>query len=70
MNKETLNQDILKQEEIIDTVDSEDYQNVLNEEQEAFENGIEDDIYDIEMEEDDINNETLMFLKSRGKRKN
>lgn len=70
MNKETLNQDVLKQEEVIDTVDSEDYQNVLNEEQEAFENGIEDDIYDIEMEEDDINNETLMFLKSRGKRKN
>lgn len=69
MNKETLNQDILKQEEVIDTVDSEDYQNVLNEEQEAFENGIEDDIYDIEMEEDDINKETLMFLKSRGKRK-
>lgn len=70
MNKETLNQDILKQEEVIDIVDSEDYQNVLNEEQEAFENGIEDDIYDIEMEEDDINSETLMFLKSRGKRKN
>ena len=69
MNNNTTNQSILEQEEIIDTVNSEDYQNVLNEEQEAFENGIDtNDEYDIEMEEEDINDQTLKFLKLRGKK--
>lgn len=70
MNTEKLNQEILSEEEVVDTVNSEDYQNVLNEEQEAFENGVDiDEDPDIEMEEDDINKQTLEFLKLRGKGK-
>ena len=48
-----------------DDVNSEDYQNVLNFEQIAFENGIVDDYIAINMDESDINQQTLMFKELR-----
>lgn len=68
MNTEKINQEVLN-DNIVDDVDSEDYQDVLNTEQEVFEDGIDiDDIPELEMEEDDINEQTEMFLKLRGKK--
>lgn len=72
MNTEKLNQEVLNEEvveEIIDTTDSEDYQEILNDEQEAFEAGVDDDEPDVEMIEEHINEQTLAFLKLRGERK-
>ena len=68
MNTEKINQEVLN-DSIVDDVDSEDYQNILNIEQEVFEDGIDiDDIPELEMEEDDINEQTKIFLKLRGKK--
>lgn len=67
MNTEKINQEIIN-EEVVEDINSEDYQKVLNDEQEAFENGIEDDTVDLDMDEEDINQQTMEFLKSRGKK--
>lgn len=69
MNTIELNNEILNEEVIDDIVDSEDIQDVLNAEQEAFEEGIDDDEPDLDMDEEDINQQTLEFLKLRGKGK-
>lgn len=69
MNTTELNNEILNEEVIDDVVDSEDIQNVLDAEQKAFEDGIDDDDPDLDMDEEDINQQTLEFLKLRGKGK-
>lgn len=57
-------------EEIVETINSEDYQSVLEEEQEAFENGLViEDEPNIEMDEEEISKQTKEFLKLRAKRK-
>ena len=74
MDTKNISQNIDELKNTVDTevdsgVDSEDYLQVLNEEQEAFEQGvIEDDEPIVEMEEEDINQQTIEFLKLRGKR--
>lgn len=68
MNTETKNNEILEQEEL-DHINSEDYQKILDEEQKAFEEGVDDDEPIVEMEEEDINDQTLKFLKNRAERK-
>lgn len=68
MNTETKNNEILEQEEL-DHINSEDYQKILDEEQKAFEEGVDDDEPIMEMEEEDINDQTLKFLKNRAERK-
>lgn len=68
MNTTNLNETLT--EEVLDIVNSEDYQKTLDEEQEAFENGIEEsDDPDIELDEEEIEKQTIEFLKLRGKRK-
>jgi hypothetical protein len=47
---------------------SEDYQSKIDAELEVFENGIDDDEPVIEMEEDDIDDQTNEFLNLRAKR--
>ena len=69
MNTTELNNDILNEEVTDDIIDSEDFQEVLNDEQTAFENGVDDDDLDLDMSEEDINQQTLEFLKLRGKGK-
>ena len=74
MDTKNISQNINELKNTVDTevdsgVDSEDYLQVLNEEQEAFEQGvIEDDEPIVEMEEEDINQQTIEFLKLRGKK--
>lgn len=69
MNTVELNNEILNEEVIDEVVDSEDFQEVLDAEQAAFEEGIDDDDPDLDMDEEDINQQTLEFLKLRGKGK-
>lgn len=47
---------------------SEDYLQSLNEEQEAFEQGVIDDDPVVEMDEESINQQTMEFLKLHGKK--
>lgn len=67
MNTDKINQEKIE-DKIVNDVDSEDYQEVLNAEQKAFEDGIEDEDPDLDMDEEDINQQTMEFLKSRGKK--
>ena len=50
-------------------IDSISYQDVLNEEQIALENGIYDDEYIIKMTKETIDEQTIKFLKLRDNRK-
>lgn len=71
MNTENLNQEVLNEEleqVEFDNTNSEDYQNVLNAEQEAFENGIDDEDVDLDMDEEHINEQTKKFLELRVKK--
>ena len=54
--------------ELVNDKMSEDYQNTVDEELSAFENGIDDDEPVVEMEESDINDQTSKFLSLRDKR--
>ncbi len=54
--------------ELVNDKMSEDYQNTIDEELSAFENGINDDEPIVEMEESDINDQTNKFLSLRDKR--
>jgi len=47
---------------------SEDYQSEINAELEAFENGIDDNEHIVEMDENDINDQTNKFLNLRAKK--
>ena len=67
MNTDKINQEKIE-DKIVNDVDSEDYHEVLNAEQKAFEDGIEDEDPDLDMDEEDINQQTMEFLKSRGKK--
>lgn len=64
---ENLLQEELENEIVNDNISS-DYHQAINEEQEAFEQGIDDDEFVMDMSEDDINNETMNFLKLRDKK--
>lgn len=54
--------------ELVNDKMSEDYQNAIDEELSAFENGIDDDEPIVEMEKSDINDQTNKFLSLRDKR--
>ena len=54
--------------EIVNDSISENHLAELNDENEAFENGIDDDEPVVEMEQADIDEQTIEFLKNRGKR--
>ena len=61
----------LLQEELNNEVNdqmSEDYQSKINAELEAFENGIDDDESIINMDDSDINDQTMKFLAHRDKK--
>lgn len=64
---ENLLQEELENEIVNDNISS-DYHQAINEEQEVFEQGIDDDEFVMDMSEDDINNETMNFLKLRDKK--
>lgn len=64
-------EDLLQEElnnEIVNDNISESYNSVLNDEQEAFENGIVDDDFIMDMNDSDINQQTMEFLRLRGKK--
>lgn len=64
---ENLLQEELNNEVVNDKM-SEDYQNTINEELSAFENGVDDDEPVVEMEESDINDQTNEFLRLRDRK--
>ena len=77
MNIKNISQKVAKlveallQEELKNEVNdqmSEDYQSQIDAELEAFENGIDDDEYTVEMDENDINDQTNKFLNLRAKK--